>query len=104
MSPTVKRPLWLFFVPTSCASCLHRLAFHAPKMMFGLSAAAVVMRQSHYRTALADEEADTFDRIDRRAYVAMPDGRMALVYPVVDTQLTPARVVLSFLDAINPMP
>ncbi|KEG14881.1 succinate dehydrogenase cytochrome B subunit [Trypanosoma grayi] len=101
---TVKRPLWLYLVPSTYTSRMHRLAYHAPMLMFGVATTAIVMRQSYYRSSLSDEDENTFDRIDRRAYVALPDGRMALVYPIIDTQVTPTRVVLSFLDAINPMP
>ncbi|ORC90784.1 succinate dehydrogenase cytochrome B subunit [Trypanosoma theileri] len=101
---TVKRPLWSYLVPLTYTSRVHRLAYHAPKLMFGVAATAILMRQSYYRSSLADEDEKTFDRIDRRAYVALPDGRMALVYPIIDTQMTPTRVVLSFLDAINPLP
>nr|CCC91101.1 conserved hypothetical protein [Trypanosoma congolense IL3000] len=104
MPSIVKRPLWSYFVPTTWASKLHRVSYHAPLLMFGVSAFALVARQSYYRGALADEDDKTCDRIDRRAYVALPDGRMALVYPIVDTQLTPTRALLALFDMINPMP
>jgi hypothetical protein len=51
--------------------------------MFGVSSMAIVLNQIHYRNELSEEKYDTHDRIDRRAYVALPDGRMALVYPVI---------------------
>ncbi|ESS69157.1 succinate dehydrogenase cytochrome B subunit [Trypanosoma cruzi] len=101
---TVKRPFWSYFVPSTYTSRIHRWAYYAPTLMFGVSTAAILMRQSYYRSSLADEDENTCDRVDRRAYVALPDGRMALVYPIVDTQVTPTRVILSFLDSINPMP
>lgn len=69
-----------------------------------LASTAILLKQSHYRTRLGDEDPETYDRIDRRGYVALPDGRMALVYPIIDTQMSFTRSVLSFLDAVNPFP
>ncbi|AAZ11972.1 uncharacterized protein TEOVI_000559700 [Trypanosoma equiperdum] len=104
MPPVVKRPLWSYFTPATFASTLHRTAYHTPKLMFGVAAAAILAKQSYYRGSLADEEENTCDRIERRAYVALPDGRMALVYPIIDTQLTPTRALLSLFDMMNPLP
>lgn len=72
--------------------------------MFFLASSAILVKQSYYRTNLSDEDPQTCDRIDRRAYVALPDGRMALVYPIIDTQVTFTRTVGAFLDAVNPFP
>lgn len=104
MPANVKRPLWSFLLPQTYTSRLHTLAFHAPTIVFLTAICAIVSKQSFYRTNLADEDAVTFDRIDRRAYVALPDGRMALVYPIIDTQTSFSRTVMSFLDAISPFP
>ncbi|RNE99824.1 succinate dehydrogenase cytochrome B subunit [Trypanosoma rangeli] len=104
MPAVVKRPFWMLFLPSTYTSRIHRWAYHAPTLMFGVATAAILMRQSYYRSSLDDEDENTCDRIDRRAYIALPDGRMALVYPIIDTLVTPTRVVLSLLDAINPMP
>lgn len=104
MIPEVKRPLWSVFLPATLPSRIHALAWHAPMIMFGLASTAILIRQSYYRNHLADEDAMTHDRISRRAYVALPDGRMALIYPVIDTQVTLTRTVMSFVDAINPLP
>ncbi|EPY41670.1 hypothetical protein AGDE_02254 [Angomonas deanei] len=72
--------------------------------MFCIASISILVKQSYYRANLADEETKTYDRIDRRAYVALPNGKMALVYPIIDTQSTFSRTVISFLDAINPFP
>lgn len=104
MTVRVKRPLWSFLLPQTYTSRMHSMAFYAPTMMFLLATAAIISKQSHYRTNLADEDINTYDRIDRRAYVALPDGRMALVYPIIDTQTSFSRTVISFLDAVNPFP
>lgn len=101
---SVKRPLWRIFVPTTCAAKLRTFAYYAPFSLFGIATFAILQRQCHYRANIADESLDTCDRIDRRAYVALPDGRMALVYPCIDTQMSITRTVMSFLDAINPLP
>ncbi|CAM40431.1 conserved hypothetical protein [Leishmania braziliensis MHOM/BR/75/M2904] len=104
MPATVKRPLWSLLLPQTYTSRVHALAFHAPTILFMISVCAIVSKQSYYRSNLADEDPKTYDRIDRRAYVALPDGRMALVYPIVDTQTSLTRTVMSFMDAVNPLP
>lgn len=101
---TIKRPLWRIFVPTTCAAKLRTGAAYAPLCIFGAATYAILQRQCHYRQSLGNEESETYDRINRRAYVALPDGRMALVYPIIDTQMSFTRTVMSFLDAINPFP
>ncbi|AYU81086.1 Succinate dehydrogenase subunit 3 [Leishmania donovani] len=104
MPATVKRPLWSLLLPQTYTSRVHALAFHAPTIVFMIAVCAIVSKQSYYRSSLADEDPKTYDRIDRRAYVALPDGRMALVYPIIDTQTSFTRTVISFLDAVNPFP
>lgn len=104
MAGTVKRPLWSFLLPATYTSRVRSIAFNAPFWMFVIATTALVNKQSHYRTNLADEDKKTYDRISRRAYVRLPDGRMALVYPVIDTQVTFSRTCMSFLDAVNPFP
>ncbi|KPA83368.1 putative mitochondrial hypothetical protein [Leptomonas pyrrhocoris] len=104
MPATVKRPLWSLLLPQTYTSRLHAFSFHAPTFIFLAAVCAIISKQSYYRSNLADEDVKTFDRIDRRAYVALPDGRMALVYPIIDTQTSFSRTVISFLDAVNPLP
>ncbi|CAD2217983.1 hypothetical protein AGDE_00625 [Angomonas deanei] len=100
----VKRPLWGLFLPATYTSRVHAASFYAPFLMFCIASISILVKQSYYRANLADEETKTYDRIDRRAYVALPNGKMALVYPIIDTQSTFSRTVISFLDAINPFP
>ena len=85
---SVRRPLWSFFIPHTTEANLRRVSVAAPTILFGISAAAVVAKQSYFRPTLALEDEATADRIDRRAYVALPDGRMAQVHPRVDTVMT----------------
>lgn len=99
-----KRPIWRVFVPTTCAAKLRSAAVYAPYWLFAVATYAILQRQCHYRNNLALEAPETYDRVDRRAYVALPDGRMALVYPIIDTQMSFTRVVGSFLEALNPLP
>ncbi|EPY34690.1 hypothetical protein STCU_01412 [Strigomonas culicis] len=100
----VRRPLWGLLIPSTYTSRVRATAFYAPFLMFVLASTAILLKQSHYRANLADEDEKTFDRIDRRAYVALPDGRMALIYPIIDTQTTLTRSIISFVDAVNPFP
>lgn len=104
MRVLVRRPFWSYLVPGTYTSRIRSIANNSPLIMFLLASTAILTRQSYYRTNLSDEDVATYDRIDRRAYVALPDGRMALIYPIVDTQLTLTRTCLSFLDVINPLP
>eukprot|EP00796_Vickermania_ingenoplastis_P006015 gene6015-4319_t len=104
MGVHVKRPMWRVFVPTTCVARIRSIAYYAPLWVFGIASFAILNKQCHYRATLMDEETATYDRIHRRAYVALPDGRMALVYPIVDTQTSFSRTVTAFLDACNPFP
>ena len=100
----VRRPLFSFLVPSSPASKLRQLSFAAPTLLFGVGAAAVILRQSHYRNELADEAAATNDRIERRSYVALPNGRLAQVYPVVETDLTLCGMWRSAMNSLSLLP
>lgn len=104
MTARVRRPLWSFLVPVTYTGRLRSMAHNAPLWMFMIASTAILLKQSNYRNTLSEEDPNTYDRIDRRAYVTLPDGRMALVYPIIDTQVTVTRTVISFLDAINPFP
>lgn len=100
----VKRPLFTFFLPSTMISRLRRVSFAAPVILFGVSAGAIVSKQSYYRTMLDDEAFDTCDRIERRAYVALPDGRMALVYPIVYPSVSPCTVWEGVKEMFSLMP
>ncbi|CCW61562.1 unnamed protein product [Phytomonas sp. EM1] len=104
MHSKVRRPLWSFFLPATVSSRLRTIGYNSFMLMFFISSAAILNSQSYYRSKLLDEDEKTCDRIDRRAYVALPDGRMALVYPIIDTQATFTRTVLAFLDSVNILP
>lgn len=101
---SIRRPLWRIFVPTTCGAKLRTFSYFAPFSLFGIATYAILQQQCHYRASIADESSETYDRIDRRVYIELPDGRRALVYPCIDTQMTLTRTVMSFLDAINPLP
>ncbi|CCW68135.1 unnamed protein product [Phytomonas sp. Hart1] len=104
MYAKVRRPLWSFFLPATIGSRFRTIGYNSFMLMFLISSAAILNRQSHYRAKLSDEDEKTYDRINRRAYIALPDGRMALVYPIIDTQTTFTRTVLAFLDTVNILP
>mmetsp|Transcript_46288 Transcript_46288/g.53629 ORF Transcript_46288/g.53629 Transcript_46288/m.53629 type:complete len:104 (+) Transcript_46288:46-357(+) len=100
----IKRPLFTYLLPTSFMSRVRRVAYAAPALMFGISAAAIISKQSFYRTNLDDEFIDTWDRIERRAYVKLPDGRNALVYPVVYADVSPSKLVESLFETFSMIP
>ncbi len=91
-------------MPTTAASKVRKISVAAPLALFALSATAICCKQEHLRGTLADEAADVTDRINRRAYVALPDGRMALVHPKIDTDFTVSGVFWQLVDAVNPLP
>ena len=101
---SVRRPLWSFFVPTTAASKVRKVSVAAPLLLFGLSADAVLAKQGYLRGKLADEEPDVTDRINRRAYVALPNGEMALVYPNIDTDFSLCGIMWQLVDSLNPLP
>ena len=101
---SVRRPVWSFFVPTTLAAKVRKVSVAAPLGLFALSAAAVLAKQAYFRAALADEEAGVCDRITRRAYVALPNGEMALVHPRINTDFTVCGIVRQFAESLNPMP
>lgn len=101
---SVRRPIWGVFIPTTVTAKLRTASFAAPTLLFGLASTAIVLKQSFYRNSLHDEEAATWDRIDRRAYIALPDGRTALVHPRIDSRLSLCSLWSSFKEMVNPLP
>jgi hypothetical protein len=101
---SVKRPVWSFFIPSTLYANVRRVAYFAPHILFALSATAVVLKQSNYRATLADEDAQTADRIDRRAYVALPDGRVAQVHPYVNMDFTLCGLWGAFKETFSMLP
>lgn len=100
----VKRPLFTYFLPSTLTSKVRRVSFAAPTLLFAISAAAILSKQSFYRTSLDDESIDTWDRIERRSYVALPDGRMALVYPVIYPDVSVAKLWEAFKETMSLLP
>jgi hypothetical protein len=100
----VKRPIWSFFLPSTPFAQLRRVAYHAPHILFALSASAIVLKQSNFRSKLDDETTDTTDRIERRAYVALPDGRMAQVHPYVNVDFTPSGIWGALCETFSMLP
>lgn len=100
----VQRPLWSYFISSTPSAQLRRVAYAAPVLLFGISAAAIVRKQSVVRNALYDEAATTADRIDRRAYVALPDGRMAQVHPYVNVDFTVSGLWNAFKETFSALP
>ncbi len=98
------RPLWSFFVPTTTASKVRKISVAAPFLLFVASANAVLSKQGYFRATLADEDKDVSDRINRRGYVALPNGEMALVHPRVNTDFSLRGVLRAFVESVNPMP
>ena len=101
---SVNRPLWTFFVPTTTASKVRKFSVAAPLSLFLLSVAGICAKQGYFRARLADEGADVTDRISRRAYVALPNGEMALVHPKINTDFSIIGIVRAFAEGLNPMP
>lgn len=101
---SVRRPLWAYFIPATPEAQLRRISVAAPTLLFGIGAFAVLAKQSYYRPTLAQEADQTWDRIERRAYVALPDGRMAQVHPRVDAVPTICGLWNSVTEALSLLP
>jgi hypothetical protein len=100
----VKRPLFTYFLPGSFASRVRRISYAAPTILFAGSVLAILSKQSYFRSTLAEESVETTDRIERRSYVALPDGRMALVYPVVYPDVTPTKLWEALKETVSLLP
>lgn len=101
---TIRRPLWSFFVPTTPEARIRRVSVAAPTILFGIATAAIVAKQGYYRPTLAEEDPQTWDRIERRAYVALPNGQMAQVHPRVDMDLTVCGIWNSLKETFSLLP
>lgn len=101
---STQRPIWSFFVPTTGASKVRKLSVAAPLLLFLGSADAILAKQGYFRAKLADEDKNVADRINRRGYVALPNGDMALVHPRINTDFSLPGVLRAFVEAANPMP
>ena len=101
---SVRKPIWSFFIPTTAAAKVRTASYATPAILFAITCSAVQAKQMYYRNDLHSEAEATHDRIERRGYVALPDGRMALVHPQVDARITVANLGYSLWDAINPIP
>lgn len=101
---SIRRPIWSFFIPTTPEARIRRVSVAAPTILFGISTFAILAKQGYYRPTLAAEDAQTWDRIERRAYVALPDGRMAQVHPRVDMDLTICGIWNSIKETCSLLP
>lgn len=101
---TLRRPVWFWFIPQTTDARIRAVSVAAPTLLFGITTAAILAKQSYYRASLAEEDAATWDRVDRRAYVALPNGRMAQVHPRVDTDLTVGGMISSVKETLSLLP
>ena len=99
-----QRPFFKLWVPQSLPSTIRGISSRAPILVFGMCATAVLFKQSYFRCRLVDEEAATWDRVERRGYVALPDGRMALVHPRIDARVTIGNMLNTLMEAFSLMP
>lgn len=90
--------------PMTLAAWVRSMAFRAPQFMCGLGCCALAARAFYHHPKLQQEAAESSDRITRRAYVALPDGRMALVHPAVHARLTAPNLFWAVVDTLNPLP
>ena len=100
----IRGGLWRTVVPQTAAARMRSVAVAAPTLLFGITCVAILLKQSYHRPKLADEDPRTADNIDRRAYIALPDGRTALIHPAINTNLSPAGIVRSWMDTLSLLP
>ncbi|KAJ9457004.1 hypothetical protein DIPPA_33467 [Diplonema papillatum] len=88
----------------SSAAHLHTVGAKSKYLLFAVCAYAVFEKQKYYRASIADEEEGTHDRINREAYMVLPDGRMAQVYPVVHSTNSFYGVWRALCETLSPLP
>eukprot|EP00760_Papus_ankaliazontas_P025988 PhM_4_TR2972/c0_g1_i1/m.3935 len=101
---SVSRPFWRAFVPSTVPARIRSVAHRWKAVMFGLSCTAILATQVNYRARLQDESDTTTDRIHRRAYVRLADGRLAQVHPRVYTDLSVCGLWAMVKESFNPLP
>lgn len=101
---SASRPFFSFFLPMTPGSRTRSLAHRYKGILFGLSVGSILATQVYTRPELVDEAPGTYDRIHRRAYMTLPDGRQALVYPIVYTDLSFYGLYKNLCESLNPLP
>jgi hypothetical protein len=98
------RPLWSYFLPQTPAARLRTVSAAAPGIMLTIGAAAIIMKQAPWQGSAEASPAAAWDRVERRAYVALPDGRMALVHPKVDVDASVRGLFNSLWESCTLLP
>lgn len=99
-APGRKTFAWRMLYPTTFNGMVRSLGSQARFLLFGLALYSLYKKEEY----LSPTEGAMFDRIDRRGYVRLPDGRLAQVNPQISTDLTPAGIWQTFKEMINPLP
>jgi len=91
---------WRVAYPKTTAATVRTLGSRARYAMFGAALVALWNKEA----LLRDTEGPIFDRVQRKGYVRLPDGRLAQVNPQIDTDLTPSGMWQSLKETLNPLP
>eukprot|EP00759_Apiculatamorpha_spiralis_P007530 PhF_6_TR14688/c0_g1_i1/m.23137 len=100
----VSRPFFSLFAPATGPARLRGIAHRYRNVLFGLSVGAILATQINFRAHLDDEKEGTQDRIQRRVYVRLPDGRNAQVHPRVYTDMSIQGIWQMVKETLNPLP
>eukprot|EP01002_Notosolenus_urceolatus_P014849 NODE_6789_length_606_cov_6.102334_g5804_i0.p1 GENE.NODE_6789_length_606_cov_6.102334_g5804_i0~~NODE_6789_length_606_cov_6.102334_g5804_i0.p1 ORF type:complete len:123 (+),score=2.73 NODE_6789_length_606_cov_6.102334_g5804_i0:157-525(+) len=95
---------WRALVPLTPAARLKAIARPAKFYLFALSLIALAATHMHQRSKRALEGDHVADRVPRRGYVVLPDGRLAQVWPQVDVRLDIRSLWQGLGETLNPVP
>ncbi len=119
----VVRAPWRPFVPMSLAARLRIASVYHRFIFLGVALAALYATRRHYGAKLAAESPATDDRISRKGFVLLPDGRLAQVppdglppcqhpallaraqvWPQVDVRMGVRDIFQTLCESLNPVP
>eukprot|EP00668_Euglena_longa_P011136 GGOE01013515.1.p1 GENE.GGOE01013515.1~~GGOE01013515.1.p1 ORF type:complete len:143 (-),score=12.87 GGOE01013515.1:379-807(-) len=86
--------------PTTTQATIRTLGSKARFALLGVALISIYKQDAHLRPT----EGAFFDRVQRKGYVRLPDGRLAQVNPQIDTDLTPRGIWNTVKDTLNPVP
>eukprot|EP01012_Entosiphon_sulcatum_P067213 TRINITY_DN967_c0_g1_i1.p2 TRINITY_DN967_c0_g1~~TRINITY_DN967_c0_g1_i1.p2 ORF type:complete len:145 (-),score=18.06 TRINITY_DN967_c0_g1_i1:35-445(-) len=94
--PKVVRAWWRPLISQTVPARLKTFNLSSKYVLFGIASVAIFRKT--YASTIPN------DGVDRKGYVRLPDGRLAQVYPQIDTDLSPLGLIRSAIDSINPVP
>eukprot|EP00996_Jenningsia_fusiforme_P004181 NODE_4985_length_734_cov_58.400000_g4627_i0.p1 GENE.NODE_4985_length_734_cov_58.400000_g4627_i0~~NODE_4985_length_734_cov_58.400000_g4627_i0.p1 ORF type:complete len:143 (-),score=28.38 NODE_4985_length_734_cov_58.400000_g4627_i0:245-673(-) len=96
-----KRFLFRAAYPQTLPGRLRGVSSRVKYIFFGIAAWSLHRQDQMLRAA---NEGASFDRIQRKGYVRLPDGTLAQINPQIDTDLSPSGMWQTLKETLNPVP